>query len=1015
MADKENTQEFNMKRCYPARFNGHSNQWSKTETSITTWAQKRDADNQLIATEKALEGRSDNGHLMTTRMDIINGLALMTSKPTPPTSENTTDEEKRAYLEARYRHNSLVSITQECREMFLKVVPPQFHDVHRNTMKSGPIHEIFDALKARYEAKSSDGMMEQMRRLFRPQTTKTTMAKHIDQVAKGVTLVNDNYQIFMTRAGDNGANQRPVQQLLSPTVQNAIVLMGLSQATFTALECTPEQMSNVTLLNQRLIQRTGTIDQIFNAEKHDNRRRETVIAHIRGPSENTYGGNAGSAARGRGGGRGAGRGGGRGAGRSGRGNFAEGQGHSVFNNKRPRVDPRDASGVDCHFCHEFGHFMKPSRDHQQPGCPHKKQWDNVDRDRLVPQDATRQEYERILKAYVDKIKPTVAAMVRGTTQDDGFDSDTTEFYESGTEAGDNQFPSDDQPTPPETWDDEYEARFGNNTELKPSAVPEYDPRRVANQVHGLDNIQIDQGFASEGEMDLPGDTTESDMDVDEQEDGQLFDDGNVAPARSLSPTRFPVGGPHDFDADDNEFGPATEVTKVASVRQSRTKMTSPNLTTQWCVDSGSGRSVCTSLEWLTWTEAINNGHQLLFPNGQVSETFTSGLASLNVLNKFLPDSIVEIPNCLLTEQLDMCILSEHTLLAVLGFNLSVSPDGRSKTYTKGYQCLVATEKGGIYYITATPTKLTRQKFRINLLQSFSYDELVKELRRQHLRLGHCHATVLARFVSSGRIESLPSMNERTILTILEKSLECQMCIKHKTMRTSYKRKVGSRPLLRCHTLHSDTKGPYSIKGCFNGTHGMIHLLVVSDDATSYKWVYFLKRLSDAPIRLIQLLKYLKRQFQDTPVKRLRADGHSVFKEGRVKAFCRDEGIQTEYSHPYCQEENGSAERYNRTLMETTRILLDTSNVPDYLWPEAASYANDMLNRRATRRLAPLSPHEAFGLGIPNVNRAFTFGSIGFCHIPVKTRRSHLECTNASSWDLAMNIKVTRYSTLPLTE
>ena len=248
-------------------------------------------------------------------------------------------------------------------------------------------------------------------------------------------------------------------------------------------------------------------------------------------------------------------------------------------------------------------------------------------------------------------------------------------------------------------------------------------------------------------MDLPEDTTGSDMEVEDKEEGQLSDEGNIAPTRNLSPTRYPVIESYDFEADDSEFGPTTEAKMVATVRQSSNRKTSPDLTTQWCVDSGSGRSMCTSREWLTWTETIDNGHQLLS-------------------------------------------------------------------------------------------------------QSFSYDDLVKELRRQHLRLGHCHATVLAKFVSSGRIKSLPSMNEKTILTILEKSLECQMCIRHKTMRIPYKNKVGSRPIMRCHTLHSDTKGPYPIKGCFNGTNGMIHLLVVSDDATSYKWVYFLKRLSDAPIRLI---------------------------------------------------------------------------------------------------------------------------------------------------------------------
>ena len=56
--------------------------------------------------------------------------------------------------------------------------------------------------------------------------------------------------------------------------------------------------------------------------------------------------------------------------------------------------------------------------------------------------------------------------------------------------------------------------------------------------------------------------------------------------------------------------------------------------------------MCNSNECLTWTRDFENGRQLLFPNDQVSETFVSELASLNILNKpFLPNSVVNIPDC----------------------------------------------------------------------------------------------------------------------------------------------------------------------------------------------------------------------------------------------------------------------------------------------------------------------------------------------------------------------------------
>ena len=160
MANKNLQPAFDMKRGYPARFNGQSAQWNKTEMAITTWAQKRDASDALLATKDALDGKTDVASLMVKRIDILSGSApAMTSKPTPPTAEEPTAAENKAFLQERNRYASGVSMIGECRDMFISVTPSSFQYVHRNTMQNGRIHEIYEALKARYKAKSSDGMM----------------------------------------------------------------------------------------------------------------------------------------------------------------------------------------------------------------------------------------------------------------------------------------------------------------------------------------------------------------------------------------------------------------------------------------------------------------------------------------------------------------------------------------------------------------------------------------------------------------------------------------------------------------------------------------------------------------------------------------------------------------------------------------------------------------------------------------------------------------------------------------
>ena len=208
-------------------------------------------------------------------------------------------------------------------------------------------------------------------------------------------------------------------------------------------------------------------------------------------------------------------------------------------------------------------------------------------------------------------------------------------------------------------------------------------------------------------------------------------------------------------------------------------------------------------------------------------------------------------------------------------------------------------------------------------------------------------------------------------------------MKNKMTRYSYRNKEGTRPDVRLKILHADWKGPFSAKGYHNSIYGMTYLFSVIDDYSSYKWVFFMKKVTQIAQTMIDLLNYLNRQYPDSPVKILRTDGAKVFTDGTLAEYCRDHGIQQQVSHPHSQEENGGPERYNRTLMEVTRSLLQTAQLPDYYWPEAAEYANRLLNRLPTRRIAPLSPYEKLGLGKPNLNDTHAFGCMGFAYIPEK--------------------------------
>ncbi|GKF72484.1 putative ribonuclease H-like domain-containing protein, partial [Tanacetum coccineum] len=63
-----------------------------------------------------------------------------------------------------------------------------------------------------------------------------------------------------------------------------------------------------------------------------------------------------------------------------------------------------------------------------------------------------------------------------------------------------------------------------------------------------------------------------------------------------------------------------------------------------------------------------------------------------------------------------------------------------------------------------------------------------------------------------------------------------------------------------------------------------------------------------------------------------------FKNKDVIEFCGSKGIKREYSNARTPQQNGVAERKNRTLIEAARTMLADSFLPNTFWAEAVSTA-----------------------------------------------------------------------------
>ena len=73
---------------------------------------------------------------------------------------------------------------------------------------------------------------------------------------------------------------------------------------------------------------------------------------------------------------------------------------------------------------------------------------------------------------------------------------------------------------------------------------------------------------------------------------------------------------------------------------------------------------------------------------------------------------------------------------------------------------------------------------------------------------------------------------------------------------------------------------------------------------------------------------------DVKVKQIRTDNGTEFKNHDLESFCDEKGISQNFTSPYTPEQNGVAERKNRTLIEAVRIMLNGSVLSKHFWTEA---------------------------------------------------------------------------------
>ncbi|TPX29988.1 hypothetical protein SeLEV6574_g08657, partial [Synchytrium endobioticum] len=196
---------------------------------------------------------------------------------------------------------------------------------------------------------------------------------------------------------------------------------------------------------------------------------------------------------------------------------------------------------------------------------------------------------------------------------------------------------------------------------------------------------------------------------------------------------------------------------------------------------------------------------------------------------------------------------------------------------------------------------------------------------------------------------------------------CDVCALTKLSRKPFPQKSETVPENVGDLIVSDVWGPFQTPSPA-GSRFYVSFL---DVKTRFSWIYFLKRKSDVLTKFQEFNSMLKTQLQ-AKIKTFRSDGGGEYCNEAFDAYLAAEGIHREKTVPHSPQQNGIAERLNRTLITIARSIRHGTGIPDSLWAEVVATANYLRNINETSATGK-TPYELLYGKPPDLTRLKKFG------------------------------------------
>ena len=386
---------------------------------------------------------------------------------------------------------------------------------------------------------------------------------------------------------------------------------------------------------------------------------------------------------------------------------------------------------------------------------------------------------------------------------------------------------------------------------------------------------------------------------------------------------------------------------------------------QWLIDSGASSHMTPDKELLINYHLFEKAEVVSLGDGRTVEAVGVGTVYLNMTFKVSDSKHAVLTRVLYVPKLACNLFSVRAAVSrgnVVQFGRSRCwiRDGRRKLLGMG--SLV----GSLYELDCTPA--SKQ-------QACIVSDHQTQLNLWHQRYGHLNEHQLKE-IGRGELVTGASIPYTSTLSF------CEACVKGKMFRKPFKPMGEIRSTRKLELVHSDVCGPMQTES-FGGAKYFVTFI---DDYSRCCAVYFLKHKHEVFEKFQEFEACVTNQ-SGLKIGALRTDNGGEYMSGEFQTYLKSKGIHHQLTVPHSPEQNGVAERMNRTLVESARSMIAHAGVSNGYWAEAVATATYIRNRTSSSALKhKKTPAEHWYGKKPDVSFFKVFGCMAYAHVPDAQRR-----------------------------